>query len=157
MLAQRKMSDGRTRQNGSLVGGGETEGNENAAADSARGLTNSGASYATPNVLDSRGLARKTVHLASGRKTDRETDRTVHGSRPKFSGASSGFQANSRTARRASGNISLEHTNSAKRRVQSPRKAQTKRQRELDEIRTKQTDLANHQHIYAEEKRKAAG
>ncbi len=126
--------------------------------DSVRSTTRSGVSYATPNVSESRQPARKTAKVASKRKTGTETDRTVRGSRSQFSGTSSGFHANSHTSRRASGTIHLEYTNSARKRVQSPKKVQmqTKRQRELDEVRQKQVDLADRQHSYAAEKAKAA-
>ncbi len=158
LLAQKKMSDGRTRQNGSLVGGGEAEELENATADSARSITRSGVSYAATNVSDSRKPARKTEKTASEWKTGTETDGAARGNRSQFLGTSSSSRANLHMTRRASGTIPLEYTNSARKTVQSQKRVQmrTKRQREIDEVREKQVDLANHQHSYAAEKAKVA-
>ncbi len=124
LLVQKKMSNSRVRQNESLVGGGETGGLENAAADSARGFTRSGVSYAAPNVSDSRRPTKKTVRSTSERKTCTETDRMVHGSSSQFLGTSSSSRINSHTARRVSGAIYLEYMNNARKRVQSPKKGQ---------------------------------
>ncbi len=155
------MSNNRTRWNESLVGGsgGEAEGSENAAASLARGFTRSGVSYAATDDLGSKQSARTTGKSTSEWKTDAETDKTVHGSKSQFSGASSGSRTRPSTVKRATRAISLEYTNSARKRVQSPKRvskpALTKQQRQLDEVREKMNDLANRQHHYAQEKMKA--
>ncbi len=150
---RKKMSDSRTQANGSLVGGNAMEGTGNATADTVRGLTRSGLSFAAPNVSGSRQLARKTTKTMGEWKANTDINRTAHSSTPQFLGTQSGSYANPHTARRASGVTPLTYTNSSRKRVQSPesatRQVQTKRQRELADVRQKQKDLANRQHRYA--------
>ncbi len=70
LLVRKKMSGSRMQVNGSLVGGSMMEGMGNAAVDTARGTTHSGASFTATNVSDSRPMAKKAVKPASERKTN---------------------------------------------------------------------------------------
>ncbi len=129
------------------------EGPGNAAVDPVRSTTCSGLSFATPNVSDSRQVARKTMRMMGEWKMNADTGRTVHGSTPQFLGTTSGSYTNPRMAKRPSSVTPLMYTNSSRRKPQSPKSAprqvQTKQQRELEHVRQKRTDLANRQHRYA--------
>ncbi len=135
------------------------EGPGNAAVGPARSTTHSGVSYAATDDLGSKQSARMTGKSASELRTGAEMDKTAHGSKAQFSGASSGSRTRPSTAKRATGAMSLEYTNSARKKLQLPtasKPALMKRQKQLDELKEKMTDLANRQHRYAQEKTKAA-
>ncbi len=156
LLVWKKMSNGQTQQNRSLVGGSATEGLENAAVGPARSITCSGLSYAAPNVSGSRQLSRKTAKTTSEWRTSASTIRTAQRSTPQFLGTLSGSYANLQTARRASSATPLMYTNSSRKRTQlqqsAPGQVPTKWQRELEHVRQQRTDLADHQHCYAAER-----
>ncbi len=153
------MSGSRTQVNGSLVGGSTTEGMGNAAADTARGTTRSGASFAAMNISDSRLMAKKAVKPASKRKTNASTGRMMHRSSSQFIGMPTSSEANPPMARRASGVTPLMFTNSSRHRTQSPMnlpgRVQMRRQLELEKVRQMRRELVNRQHRYAEWRQKA--
>ncbi len=77
----------------------------------------------------------------------------AHGSIPQFLGLLSSSYAYPPMARRAGSVTPLMFTNSSTRKTQSPMgvlgQAETRWQRELEEVRKKQKELADHQHRYA--------
>ncbi len=124
------MSNNRTQRNESLVGGGETGGPGNAAVGPARSTTRSGVSYAATDDLGSKQPVRMTEKSTSEWRTGAEMDKTVHGSKSQFSGASSSSRTRPNTAKRATGAMPLEYTNSTRKKLQlstAPKSALMKR------------------------------
>ncbi len=128
------------------------EGTRNAAAEIARSTTCSGASFAMPNVTGSKQMAKKTVRTTGEWKMNKSTGRMVRGSIPQFLGTPGSSYANPPMAGRADSVTPLTYTNSSRRKMQSPMsvpgQAQVRWQIELEDVRQKQKELADHQHLY---------
>ncbi len=151
------MSNHQAKTKESLVEGSTAEKGLGNAAMVVRSTSWSGVSFSQmTNVSGSKVMTKKTAKPMNGQETDVDAERMENGSNKQSLDASSSSYVYPSMASRATGTLPLLFTNSS-RKVKSPpevqvqlSEAEMKQWREVNRIRDKQNELADHQHNYVQ-------